>query len=240
MNLTIQHLSLNQGIETAIKLIHSGLGHIQNLDGANDFYHVPFLHLSSGFELLMKAIICLDHYGKKEAYPNNKKFFRSDLGHDLEKILEYILRTCFDKSYLKIQAAREDLLYLQSEELIKFVRILSRFGDSARYYHFDVVLGDKPKTDSPKDEWMCLETEILTETGKINDNEFLLSDQVYDFVAKEIVIKLERFARALTRLFTLGNLGKEAKIYTGYISGFLFLKDSDLGTRKYSLIGQIG
>jgi hypothetical protein len=37
-------------------------------------------------------------------------------------------------------------------------------------------------------------------------------------VAEIVVARLERLARALARLFTIGKIGVEAKRYTGYIS----------------------
>lgn len=55
----IQNVALNQELLNAVRLIRSGFGQLQNLDGGNDFYHLPLLKLASGFERFMKVILCL-------------------------------------------------------------------------------------------------------------------------------------------------------------------------------------
>ena len=59
--------------------------------------------------------------------------------------------------------------------------------------------------------------------------------KVHSQISFEFVSQFERMVRALCRLFRLGPLGKEAGIYTGYISPFLFLMDKELGKPKYSI-----
>lgn len=236
----IQRLALDEELLTAIRLISGGLGQLQRLDGANDFYHLPFLSLSGGFERLVKVMICLDALERTGQFPSSGAAFRGRQGHDLEELLRRILNECFNADYLaKIPVAQQDFAYLGSDELLEFVRVLSRFGQAARYHDLDVVLGTNPPTDSPKHEWESLEVKILFGNDRWKD-EFIAdpaSREIHDRVTREVVIRLERFARALARLFTIGRLGKEAQRFTGHIGTFLYLSDSELGTREYSPLG---
>ncbi len=41
--------------------------------------------------------------------------------------------------------SKEDLKYLEAEELLSFLDVLSKFRQAARYHHLDVVLGKEPE-----------------------------------------------------------------------------------------------
>ena len=71
-----KNLALYEELESSIKLIQLGFGEFQNLDMANDFYHLPFQLISSGFERLMKCHICLGHFEIYEVYPDPNLFTR--------------------------------------------------------------------------------------------------------------------------------------------------------------------
>jgi hypothetical protein len=50
-----QMLAIDRELLDSVRLIQSGFGQLQQLDGANDFYHMPLLTLSSGFERFLKG-----------------------------------------------------------------------------------------------------------------------------------------------------------------------------------------
>lgn len=234
-------LSLDQELLNAIRLIRAGLGQLQSLSGANDFYHLPILTLANGFERLMKAILCFRELEVSGQYPGSNFFPAGRKGHDLEFLLQKVKDECFLEEYVdKIPVASEDLEFLRSQELAEFVAVLSRFGQSARYYYFDVVLGREPQTGDPEAEWQQLETSIVLARsdlmGKIEAGDY--AGEVGNEVRSLIVGRLEKFARALARLFTIGRIGKEAQRYVGYIGGFLHLRDDQLGQTKYDPCGQ--
>jgi len=83
-------------------------------------------------------------------------------------------------------------------------------------------------------QWQQLEFDILARSKdwqrKIKENDI---DKNLHEINQEIIIMIEKSVRALTRLFTIGGLGNEAKRYTGYISRFLFLRDDQLGKQTY-------
>ena len=49
----------------------------------------------------------------------------------------------------------------------------------------------------------------------------------------ELETAIERFARALCCLFTIGPLGSEGRRYSGILTAFLNLRDNNLGTTDY-------
>jgi hypothetical protein len=235
-----QKLAIDQELLNAVRLIQAGLGQLQKLDGANDFYHLPLLTLSSGFERLMKVMLCFRILEKTGEFPSTKDIPSNREGHNLELLLKRIREECFLATYVDhIPVAKEDLAYLESEELLSFLSVLSNFGQAARYYHFDVVLGRQPKTDAPDREWESIETAIIIKRPDLikEIERFPASDKIHQEIAVEMVSRLERFARALARLFTIGGIGQEAKRYLGYISKFLHLSDESLGKNEYSPFG---
>ncbi len=70
--LTQKKSSLLKEVETSIKLLNKGMGDLQKISVSNDFYHAPILLLSSGFERLIKCLLCLalmdDHWDFKKSH----------------------------------------------------------------------------------------------------------------------------------------------------------------------------
>ncbi|MFY3772589.1 hypothetical protein ACOSZC_00490 [Marinobacter salsuginis] len=233
-------LALDQELLNSVRLIRAGFGQLQNIDGANDFYHLPILTLANGFERLMKVILCFRALEASGQYPSSKVIPSGRQGHDLEFLLGKVKEECFLDGYVEnIQVASEDLEFLRSDELAQFIGVLSSFGQSARYYFFDVVVGREPATDDPEAAWRRLETSILLSREDLVtmlDGED--RSKVGEIVRSIIVGKLEKLARALSRLFTIGQIGEEAQRYAGYISGFLHLRDDQFGQTQYDPCGR--
>jgi len=231
-----QCTALEQEVRTSIKLIEAGLGQLQRITGANAFYHLPMLTLASGFERLMKTIICLYTFRETGQFPSRSAFPRGVRGHDLVWLLDKITSKCFDGEYIKgRQAASEDIGYLCNDVQVReLVKVLSDFGQSARYYNLNVVLGENTTVLSPHRQWDRVERTVLEEDADWAHQLMAADlDELYSRITTKLIIKLERLARALVRLFTIGGLGPEAKQYTAVIAPFLFLRDDDLGKRKY-------
>ncbi len=232
-----QNLALGEELRTSIKLIQAGLGHLQRIDGANDFYHLPMLLLASGFERLMKTIICFHALRETGNYPAQNAFPRGRKGHDLVRLLNRVTEECFGEAYVeRVPAAREDVEYLRTDSrLLELVGILSDFGQTTRYYYLDVVLGNAAGMDSPEQKWQQVEMAVLIEEDDWVDQlkRPANSGRLYSRITTDLVVRLEMFARALARLFTIGGLGDEAKRHTGTIAPFLFLRNDELGKRVY-------
>jgi hypothetical protein len=232
-----RELALHDELHTAVRLMKIGLKEIRNIDGGNDFYYPLMLTLANGIERLMKIIICfhiLESTGKfPSSYPWEGKKRK---GHDLVFLLGYITTHCFSDEYLKkIPVAKDDIGFLRNDNhVLEIVRILSDFAQSARYYNLDLIKGQK-NYDSPKNEWQKLESIILKERPDWNNliNIDLNLDEMYKHINREIIIRLEKFVRALSRLFTIGGLGQKAKQYSSAVFLFVQLSDSQLGKTNY-------
>jgi len=232
-----QEFALCEEVLTAVRLIKLGFRALQQLSGENTFRHLPMLTLASGFERLMKVVLCLHQLRENGDFPSRR--YLMDNGHDLEKLLSRITTDCFTDSYLhKVPAARTDVEYLRTDShLLTMVGLLSRFGKAARYYNLDVISGTSPDTDSPEQELQKLEITVLRGLpGGIEAQIARAKGDVtplFKIIYGELIAVMERFARALCRLFTIGELGPLAKRQTGVIKDFLFLAESDLGTVQY-------
>ncbi|MEH6799118.1 MAG: hypothetical protein V7681_07435 [Halopseudomonas sabulinigri] len=235
-----RNVALDQELSTAVRLIKIGLGQLQTLDAGNDFYHLPLLTLASGFERFMKVTLCFRWLGVHGSFPTSEAFPVGRNGHDLKCLLQKIRNDCFLDDYVdNIPAARADIEYLNSETLLSFISVLSDFGQAARYYNLDIIIGRKIQTENPDIAWQSLETEILLGRtdlmAEIADNP--TNNRFHSQINNEVVSRLERFARALARLYTIGRIGDEAKRYIGHIGYFLHLSDSDLGKNRYEISG---
>lgn len=231
-----QRIALGDEVHTSIRLIQAGLGQLQRISGANDFYHLPMLTLASGFERLMKTIICLHYFRETGKFPRRSVFPSGVRGHDLVWLLSKITNECFGREYIEgRKAASDDIGYLRNDaQLHELIKVLSDFGQSARYHNLNIVLDVRVTTSSPEHQWDKLEGLMLKEDEDWA-HQWIATDlnELYEKIGTRLISRLERFARALCRLFTIGGLGPEAAQYTGIIAPFLFLSDDKLGTRSY-------
>ena len=237
---TLQKAMIGEELLTAMRLLKTGLRELNRMDGSTDFFHLPILLLASGFERMMKTVICCHHLETTGEFPKRAVFPKGRRGHDLVLLLNQITRDCFSDDYLaRIPAAKTDIEFLRNDpKLSAIVQILSDFGQSARYYNLNVVLDEQDPGASPDDEWQKLEMEVLQEdpswTSRIGDPK--QSDAIHDQINRELTVQCEKFARALARLFTIGGLGSQAKQISPHTHHFLFLMDDQLGKTDYESI----
>jgi hypothetical protein len=231
---------IGEELLTAMRLLKTGLRELNRMDGSTDFFHLPILLLSSGFERMMKTVICCHHLETSGDYPTRAVFPKGRRGHDLVLLLNHITRDCFSDAYLgRIPAAQTDITFLRTDpKLSGIVQILSDFGQSARYYNLNVVLGEADPGPSPDDEWQRLEMEVLKEDPSWmrrigNPRE---SDAIHSQINTALTVQCEKLARSLARLFTIGGLGSQAKQISPHTHHFLSLMDDQLGKSDYESI----
>ena len=231
----IRHFSISDEVDTAGRLIRVGLGALQDTETCRDFLHLPMLVLANGFERLMKVIICFSYHEQHGSYPSINKI----KGHRLEVLLDNIL-PLYTKEFLERSAIKEDLKFLKKDKLLRSaLEILSDFGDKERYYSLDIVVGQPVHRGSPDDRWGSdVEFAIINQHPEWADQLGNPNNDIPERVAKEIVILFERFTRALSRLFTIGNIGRNAKANSPFLSDFIGTMDRHLGKRKYTLSGR--
>ena len=231
---TNQELALIQETETSIFLIHEGLLALNRLSGANDFYHGPLGLLAQGFERLMKVVICLGQLEAKGTLPTSREMKK--YGHNLTALADAIVDLSERTGYADSRpAARLDTDFMTSDkQLRELLAVLRDFGEWGRYYNLDTLLnrtGHVATRDGPTASFQRIESLILQHQpdwiAKIQGREF---ENVYSCVKAELVATLQRFARALCRMFTLGPLGDRGQRLLGLVKVFLFLRDDDLHT----------
>lgn len=234
-----QWFSLNEEIHTSIRLLQLGIKELHDISFSNDFYHLPLLLLSSGFERLMKCMICLKYLDENGKFPTSEEI--KAFGHNLIHLKEKVLSYCISKKIAdEIPATKQDYIFMtEDKRLEKLIKILSDFGENARYHNLDVIGGKNNPLSDTKARLEQFELQLMKEKYINNSKKFeeLLSDpskndDLYEEIYAIIIPKVQRFARALVRQFTLGDLGEEAKKYTGLIKPFLNLMDQDLGKVK--------
>lgn len=86
-----------------------------------------------------------------------------------------------------------------------------------------------------KSLWEEYETSILTSDPQLLQKfqDFEFQKEVMDTIQRKIIIKLERFVRAISRQFTIEKLGSKAKQFSSVYFPFIVLNDEDLGNRDY-------
>ena len=235
-----QKLMIGEELLTAMRLIKTGLRELNRMDGSTDFFHLPILLLASGFERMMKTVICCHHLERDGEFPKRTVFPMGSDGHRLDLLLKQITQDCYSDDYIaRIPAARTDIEFLRNDpKLSPIVQILSDFGQSARYYNLKVVLDESDPGPSPDQEWKMLEMEVLkddpTWIKRIEDPE--QADAIYAQINSGLTVQCEKLARALARLFTIGGLGSQAKQISPHTHHFLFLTDEQLGKTDYESI----
>lgn len=232
----LKDIHLYDELFTALRLIEIGFGEFQNLDLANDFYHLPFQLVSSGFERLMKCHICFGYHETNHSYPNSKYLQKCGgrNGHDLGELKNNILKSYF--LIHNVPVLKDDYDFLSNDkDLEKLVYLLSEFGKYARYYNLDVVTSAAKPSIDVKSIWEDYESSIVTSNPELLKKleNFEFRKEVLDSIQREIIIKLEQFVRAITRQFTIGKLGDKAKQFSSVFYPFIMLRDEELGSRDY-------
>lgn len=81
-------------VETSVKLLKKGMGDLQNISGANDFYYAPILLLSSGYERLIKCLLCLAFMDENMNFNETPYDPKGREGHNLDRLLKKLLAVC--------------------------------------------------------------------------------------------------------------------------------------------------
>ncbi len=232
----IKDIHLYDEFLTSFKLIEIGLSEFQNIDVENDFFHLPFQLLSSGFERLMKCHICFGYHEKNGKYPEFQELKKcgGSSGHDLVELKKNILESCFAINSIPVLKKDHDFLS-SNKNLDRLIYLLSEFGKFARYHNFNVVTASSKPSIDVKSLWEEFESQILASDPSLlkKFENIELHREVINTIQKRIIILLEKFARGISRQFTMGKLGSIALQYSSVYHSFIMLKDKNLGTKNY-------
>ena len=229
---TVKFVCLLEELELSRELIKSGFGHLQEVDIGNTFYHLPHQLIASGLERFMKCYILLLYDGRHGSYPDNK--YVKCLGHDLQKLVQRVCTEFYGGT--ERPWVRRELKFVTTDSVLQeCIRILSLFGQKARYYNLDVVSGVSNPPIDPTAEWKALESTVEDATPYLQNQEALHRDY-YPTVHSLLIARMERFLRAMAMQFTLGGhedrngtIGRMSSVYAEFRS----IRDGELGTTDY-------
>lgn len=214
--------------EIAVRLIDEGLRSLRRVDGYNDSYHPPLQLLAQGFERLLKLILILGAIEQGEP-PETK---RTVVAHDLVRLTErvVILMEAVPE-FNERPAIAADIEFLRTDEhLSSLIQVLGRFGGRGRYWIIDVLLDDPPHDDD--DPRLLVDQIKMSLLGNHPEWRALLGKPEFrgfhDVMTADLVELLQRYARALSRSYTLGVLGRQGRSMVGQVKRFLYLRDQDL------------
>lgn len=235
MNETYRNLSLEFEIGNSIKFIKRGLGEVQKITVANDFYHPALQFLSSGFERLFKTMLCLNFKDFNNRLPSFKELLKGKNGHDIVYLKSEIEKICIP---VNRPFASMDYDIITKDEIINSICItLSEYGQRSRYFNLDAVLGKEQEFDAVK-AWKKIEDKMLKEHlgertfYKLLQNPMQL-DSLYEKSNELIIARLELFVRAVTRQFIFGNFSNDSKSFLYEIEPFSDIDDSKIGKTDY-------
>ncbi len=229
----LKDIYLHDELTISIKLIKLGFGELQNLDMANDFYHLPFQLLSSGLERLMKCHICLGFLELNNEYPDSKtlKKFGGRNGHDLTELKKNILSDYFKTN--GIPALIDDENFIANDnDLNQLIYLLSEFGKYARYHNLDIVTSAaKPSIDVKQ----LYQSYIILGNFVICAVNFKLRDE--DYVILCNLQRKEKISRRYKKVTVLIMLHQEYSVSS--IESALGLDDNTIRryAEQYSEVG---
>lgn len=193
--------------------------------------HLALQLLAQGFERLLKLTYALAFLKRHGALPTVATFKRQ-YGHNLVSLRDDLLTIVRDEpTYANRPAVRDDLDFMANDaDLHRYLQLLSTFGTWSRYYRFQQFLGDPNllPQDDPDREWDRLQSDALRRSGP---DWFVVvasptgTQETRRRIALHITSVLDRFARALTWMWTLGAVHEDARRHIGAIADFVFLKD---------------
>jgi hypothetical protein len=226
-------LSLINETDTAMLLLDEGIRVFETWDGGAD-RRVLGLHLcAQGFERFLKLTIALVTYCKHGTLPTAKSI-RVAYGHRLLPLLKVLIEEVEHESdFVSRPAISDDLDFLRSDaHLRRIFEILSDFGTHGRYHDLDVLLHGPSRIESPLDRWNALETDLhhadVAMVRVMCDNPGVWSQVWHPQLARLQVAQLQRTARAIARVWTLGPAAPEGKRLVAYLGRFLYLTDDQL------------
>jgi hypothetical protein len=229
-----QKLALLQEAEIALYSIETGLGQLRKNRpiAPKPYYFSWFILLSTGFERLMKVAVCLHEFEATGEFPT-RKFLQSVMRHNLIALRNEVIRRCYTPAYRNRDFGQRDYDFITTDDvLLNILSALNDFSDKDRYMFMDRISGPGDGREWPKGRWEEIERLALSDAVFYH----LLQHDHPELKRRANQLtqaSIERFTRALSRLFVFGNLGSLATSQYALISDFVRLEDASLGSREY-------
>jgi len=232
----LQQISILQELELSIETIKSALSIIQKIEHKKTPSFLIFLLLSTGIERLFKLIIGMRLLSDGQQFPTEDELKRK-YGHDLTKLKRKLILLCFSGPS-SVPITKEDKSFLENDVLLNELLLhLSEFALKDRYVYMNKIANEKSTGKWLSHRWEEIESKIVPQEQAI---EMVLNNKENEYkgiISLHLVITVERLLGAVCRAVTLGKMDSDSNIAATLLYNFLFLKESDLGKRKYDLFG---
>ncbi len=236
-NKVLKQISLIQELELGIETVKSGLSIIQSMKMQCTPSFLIFLILSTGLERILKVVIGMRLLSDNKSFPTEKEL-KKNYGHSLIKLRNEILTICYNKDKLSPPIILEDFNYIQKDIILnELLNQLSEFATNDRYVYMNRISNDKSTGKWLSSRWEEIENKIVSRKEAIELIQNNRNEEYIEIVSKTLVKCIERFLSALARTITLGKMDKDSNSAGTLLYDFLFMKESQMGTKKYDLFG---
>lgn len=230
-----QNLAFINETDTDVALLDEGIWRIASWDGGEDRRIVALHLLAQGFERFFTLTHALVQLSSEGVLPTRKQI-QDQFQHDLTKMLDEIVEECRrDGTYIARPAIQDDIDFLANDEHWReMLSILSDMCSGGRYHDLDTLLDGQSAWESPMDRWQSLEMTYCRSDPRwfkmMESNAALFARQWYPALAAKQTETLQRAARSVARMWTLGPAKAHGQKLSGVIGRFLFMMDDDLST----------
>lgn len=235
LHLIRQKTSLLHETEVAFYAIEAGLAALEHNHpyAPKPYYFAWYLLLATGFERLMKIVVCLHTFDVTGAFPP-RRVLQYDIGHDILRLRDAIVTRCYTSEYCQHTQGHDDWQFITHDPVFEsLLHALNDFAKRDRYLFMNQISDPALGHEWPKLRWEEIERIALSDALYFR----LLTDNYHELARQATqAIKgcIERFVRAIARLFRSGKLGNLAEIQLSLINEFLNISDAQLGTKVYT------
>ncbi|MFY9265334.1 MAG: hypothetical protein WAO61_07905 [Solirubrobacterales bacterium] len=218
------------------RLIEHGIWSVHQLSGSNDFNHGALQFLSQGFERLLKCTLIALLEARDMPVPTSREL-RTKYGHDVVKLHSDVVALASEvHAYSDRPAVQEDLEFMREDaDLSRLLQLFADFGAKDRHYGIEAIL-DPAMADAelePARIWSSIEVDFLVRRDDIVGNPAFSQDEIHAQINAGMTMVLDRYFRALTRMWSLGAAGPQGPYFaSGALVGITKLTDEQLGIER--------
>lgn len=231
-----QSFALLEELSNTSRLIELGISEIHRLSGSNDFHHGALQLLAQGYERLLKCTIVAALSARGEPLPDRDQIKRT-WGHGLVDLHSTMLELAAAvPEYADRPAVAIDLAFMRSDpDLAAMLELLSNLAGGGRYFDLDTVLGfnDGNPDFAPSRIWSELEVRFWDQVANGDLITDLAGEEVHSRIGMAIAVVLDRYTRAIGRMWHLGALGPGAAgLAVGSLDRVSRFTDEQLGVPR--------
>jgi hypothetical protein len=222
-------LAVIEELDSAIEMTVAGMSALIPTGPRRADLDATLQHLASGFERFAKLTYIEAYRYTKHERPGGSVLKRH--GHDVLGLIDALLELVEGVSdYASRPAVSEDLEFIRTDQGLRdLLGVLSHFGQRGRYSRIDglVAGGGSDVESEPSRQWDEIELRLLM--SRADWEEVIETSEAERAGAREVVGRLQRLARAIARMWTLGGLGDDGPVHYGTLAVLLGVRDEQLG-----------